>query len=56
MSVIGHMIGCRIFDKVKKDLQVEDPSYSSDEAHKLAHEHAKKLADKIVEDYFKEKK
>lgn len=56
MSVIGHMIGCLIYERVWKDCKAQSSNYSGDEIRKLAREHAQKLAAKIVEDYFKEKK
>ena len=56
MSILSNMIERRLRDKVEEDLKDQYADYSQDKVMAEAYEHMKKLADKLVEEYFKEQK
>ena len=56
MSILSNMIERRMREKVEEDLKAQHADYSQDKIMAEAYEHMQKLADKLVEEYFKETK
>lgn len=56
MSILSNMIERRMRDKVEEDFKARNRPISQDKVMEEAYEHMKKLADKIVKEYFKEPK